>query len=93
MTETPVPAPGTAETVNINPPAGIPHVRILAGVTIAVLTGFGVVTLLVLAGAAGNGIDAATKGALIQTWATLAVASVSFWLGSSVSAKGRSAAQ
>lgn len=84
------PTVGTADTVNINPVSGtLPHVRILLGVTITVLVGFGVVTIIVMIGAGGAGIDAATKGSLIQSWINLAVAAVGFWLGSSASAKMR----
>jgi hypothetical protein len=41
----------------------------------------------VLAGEPGKGIDAATKGALIQTWNNLALLAAGFWLGSSVAGK------
>lgn len=78
-----------AETVNVAAPADtrIPHVWVLASVTACVLLGFAAVTFWVLAGEPGRGIDAATKGALIQTWNNLALLAAGFWLGSSMAGK------
>lgn len=74
-----------AETVNVTPAASVePHpayVWIIGGFTIAVLIGFGAVTYAVLNGDAGTGIDAATKGSIIQTWNNLAVGASAVWTG------------
>ncbi len=79
----------SAEGAPISPtlPAHLPYVGVLAGVTAAILAGFAVVTYFVLRGEVGQGIDAATKGALIQTWNNLALLAAGFWLGSSLSGK------
>jgi hypothetical protein len=53
-------------------------------VTAGVLVGFGAVTYAVLSGEAGAGIDAATKGSIIQTWNNLAVAAAAVWTTSRV---------
>jgi hypothetical protein len=45
------------------------------------------VTWAVLSGEAGEGIDAATKGSIIQTWNNLAVAAATFWVGLSLAGK------
>lgn len=71
-------------------PQVIPYVWVLAAVTGAVLGGFAYVTYLVLKDEAGIGIDAATKGALIQTWNNLALLAAGFWLGSSLAGKMQS---
>jgi hypothetical protein len=42
------------------------------------------VTFAVLSGDAGKGIDAATKGSVIQTWNNLAVAAAAVWTTSRV---------
>lgn len=77
-----------AETVNVPATGGhLPHARVVMGVTFAVITAFAVITIYVLVGQGGAGIDAATKGALIQTWNNLAIAAVMFWVGSSSAGK------
>lgn len=82
------------EQVNVTQPEPlpqvIPYVWVLAAVTFAVLLGFAAVTYLVLQDEAGKGIDAATKGALIQTWNNLATLGAGFWLGSSLAGKMQS---
>lgn len=78
-----------AENVNV-PSQGnfLPYSRITASVTFGILTAFVAVTFWVLMrGTEENGIDAATKGAIIQTWNNLAVAAATFWVGSSLAAK------
>lgn len=72
-----------AETVNLpgDPPAHPAYVWIVGAVTAAILGGFGWVTYAVLNGDAGTGIDAATKGSIIQTWNNLAVAAAAVWTG------------
>lgn len=65
----------------------LPYVWVLAAVTGAILLGFSAVTFWVLVGEPGKGIDAATKGALIQTWNNLALLAAGFWLGSSLAGK------
>lgn len=88
--ETPTPAVQVenAENVNASPAVdvmGHPAVIWLVTlVTAGVLIGFGVVTFMVLKGEAGSGIDAATKGSIIQTWNNMAVAAVGVWTVSSV---------
>lgn len=79
----------TAEQVSVGVQLGthLPYVWVLASVTGAVLLGFALVTFWVLAGEPGRGIDAATKGALIQTWNNLALLAAGFWLGSSLAGK------
>lgn len=82
----------TDETTSIDAPIEtvpphLPYAWILATVTGAILLGFAVVTHWVLVGEIGHGIDAATKGALIQTWNNLALLAAGFWLGSSLSGK------
>jgi hypothetical protein len=67
-------------------PQHIPYVAIIAAVTLVILIGFGAVTFWVLR-ETGMGIDAATKGALIQTWNNLAVMAAGFWVGSSLGGK------
>ncbi|MDO7843470.1 hypothetical protein [Sphingomonas immobilis] len=74
-----------AETVNVSAGSqGDVHpayVWIIGGFTIAVLIGFGLVTWAVLKGDVGAGIDAATKGSIIQTWNNLAVGASAVWTG------------
>lgn len=57
------------------------YVWLVTLITAGVLIGFGVVTYAVLSGEAGQGIDAATKGSVIQTWNNLAVAAAAVWTG------------
>lgn len=77
-----------AETVNASPAADIMGhpavIWLVTLVTAGVLIGFGAVTYMVLKGEAGAGIDAATKGSIIQTWNNMAVAAVGVWTVSSV---------
>lgn len=68
------------------PEKHVPHIAIIAAISLLILIGFGAVTFWVLR-ESGAGIDAATKGALIQTWNNLAVMAAGFWVGSSLSAK------
>lgn len=76
----------TAETVNVpsDPTAHPGAMYLIAFVTCGVLIGFGVITYIVLTGEAGKGIDAATKGSVIQTWNNLAVAAAAVWTTSRV---------
>jgi len=74
-----------AETVNVpGDLAAHPAVIWIVGfVTVGVLLGFGWVTYAVL-DASADAIDAATRGAVIQTWNNLAVAAAAVWTTSSV---------
>lgn len=74
-----------AETVNVpgDPTAHPAAMWIIAFVTCGVLTGFGWVTFAVLNSDVGS-IDAATKGAVIQTWNNLAVGAASVWTAGQV---------
>lgn len=88
------PAEGTivnvenAEAVNAPPPqTHLPYVKIIAGISFALLAGFTCVTFYVLIMPPEKGIDAATKGAMIQAWINIAVSIVSFWVGSSLGGK------
>ena len=78
-----------ANTVNVPAQANhLPYVRVITGVTFVILAAFAWVTWWVLAhGTEQNGIDAATKGALIQTWNNMAIAAATFWVGSSLAGK------
>lgn len=69
-----------AETVNVPGDIGAhpATVYIVAFVTCGVLIGFGWVTFAILNSDVGS-IDAATKGAVIQTWNNLAVAAAAVW--------------
>lgn len=75
-----------ADTVNVpsDPTAHPGAMYLIAFVTCGVLIGFGVITYIVLTGEAGKGIDAATKGSVIQTWNNLAVAAAAVWTTSRV---------
>lgn len=66
-------------------------IYLVAFVTVGVLLGFGWVTYAVLSAPATeagkvvvNGVDPATKGAVIQTWNNLAVAAAAVWTTSSI---------
>lgn len=86
MTDDPQVKIDNAETVNV-PSEPIAHpgaMYLIAFVTCGVLIGFGLVTYAVLSGDAGKGIDAATKGSVIQTWNNLAVAAAAVWTTSRV---------
>lgn len=76
----------TAETVNVpsDPSAHPAAMWLIAFVTCGVLLGFGLVTWIVLSGDAGKGIEAATKGSIIQTWNNLAVGAAAVWTTSRV---------
>jgi hypothetical protein len=81
----------SAETVNVGTADGhLPYAWIIAVVTLIILIGFGLVTWAVLDAEKGSGIDAATKGAILQTWNNLAVMGAGFWVGSSLAGKMRS---
>lgn len=62
-----------------SPPEVIPHIRVVVWVTFFVLTAFAAVTGYTLGAIEDNTI----RGALIGTWATMAVSSVAFWVGAS----------
>ena len=72
---------------NVNVPADLTAhpvtMWIVAFVTVGVLIGFGIVTFSVLNSDVDK-IDAATKGALIQTWNNLAVGAAAVWTTSRV---------
>jgi len=77
-----------AENVNVSPVGHeLPHARAIIAITFLILAAFVVVTFWVLTSAEGSGIDAATKGMVIQTWNNLAIGSAGFWVGSSVAGK------
>jgi hypothetical protein len=85
--DTPTPAPtdnsvniAAAETVNVpGDMTAHPAVIYLVGfVTVGVLVGFAWVTYMILKSDVAN-VDAATKGAVIQTWNNLAVAAAAVW--------------
>jgi hypothetical protein len=66
-------------------------VWLVAFVTVGVLLGFGGISFLILTAPTAenghniiNGVDPATKGAVIQTWNNLAVAAAAVWTTSSV---------
>lgn len=82
----------SADTVNITPSGDghLPYAWFIAAVTVIILIGFGAVTWAVLDAEKGSGIDAATKGAILQTWNNLAVMAAGFWVGSSLAGKMRS---
>lgn len=73
------------ETVNVpaDPTAHPATMWIIAFVTCGVLIGFGWVTFAILNSDVGE-IDAATKGAVIQTWNNLAVGAAAVWTTSRV---------
>lgn len=76
------------ETVNVGTGGDhLPYVWIIALVSGFILIGFAAVTWAVLDASRGSGIDAATKGAILQTWNNLAVAAATFWVGSSLAGK------
>jgi hypothetical protein len=86
MTDEPQVKVENAENVNVpaDPVAHPGAMYLIAFVTCGVLIGFGWVTFAVLSGDAGKGIDAATKGSVIQTWNNLAVAAAAVWTTSRV---------
>lgn len=63
----------------------IPHIRVVVGVTVFVLSGFLGVSAYVL----GWTQDEVTKGNVIGTWINFAMLAVGFWLGSSSGGKGK----
>ncbi len=65
--------------------ARVPHAKFLMALTIALLTCFGTVSLIVLL----NNYDGLTKGLIIGTWNSLAVGTFSFWMGSSSGGKSK----
>lgn len=100
MSEEAAPASGptqvTVETAeNVNVPVDLAAhpavIWLVTFVTVGVLLGFGWVTYAVLSAPATetgkvvvNGVDPATKGAVIQTWNNLAVAAAAVWTTSSI---------
>lgn len=88
-TQTPAVQADKVDTVNVGPVADqhLPYVWIIGSVTAIILIGFSVVTWAVLDAEKGSGIDAATKGAILQTWNNLAVMAAGFWVGSSLAGK------
>lgn len=77
------------EQVNVAPagPSHLPYVAIIATVTFSVLIGFAIVTFWVLSSEPEKGVDAATKGMIVQAWISIATAAVFFWVGSSLGGK------
>lgn len=75
-----------AEIVNVGaePMVHAAYAWLVFAVTCGVLIGFGLVTYAVLSGEAGRGIDAATKGSVIQTWNNLTVGAVAVWTTSKI---------
>lgn len=73
-----------ADTVIV--PSMLPHAKAIIAVTFLILLGFAIVSVYVLAFDSA-GVDAATKGAIIQTWNNLAIAAATFWVGSSLGGK------
>lgn len=88
---TPTVRTDSVETVNVDTGAQggghLPYAWIIGAVTFIILAGFSAVTWAVLDAAKGSGIDAATKGAILQTWNNLAVMAAGFWVGSSLAGK------
>lgn len=77
-----------AETVNVPAQGGhLPYAWMIATVSMIILICFAGVTWWVLSSAKESGIDAATKGSIIQTWNNLAMLAASFWVGSSIAGK------
>ena len=73
-----------AETVNVDQQGThMPYGKFIAAVTLLVIAGFSGVSLIVLL----NAYDAVMKGSIISTWNNLAVAAVTFWVGSSIAGK------
>jgi hypothetical protein len=86
----PVPAVQVDHAENVNVPAtggALPHAAAIIAITFMILLAFVVVTFWVLTASEGSGIDAATKGAVIQTWNNLAIGAAGFWVGSSLAGK------
>src|SRR5687767_12897099 len=80
-----------AENVNVPPMGGqLPHAKAIIAITFAILLAFVLVTFWVLFQDDRTGVDAATKGAVIQTWNNLAIAAATFWVGSSLAGKMQS---
>ena len=89
--EASAPVVGSAETVNVGGEGGhLTYALVIAGVTFVILLGFSIVTYVVLDATKNSGIDAATKGAILQTWNNLAVMAAGFWVGSSLAGTMRS---
>lgn len=79
-----------ADTVNVpgDIPSHIPYVKIIAWVSFFVLIAFAAISGFILYAEPGKtGIDAATKGSIIQTWNNLAIMAATFWVGSSLGGK------
>jgi hypothetical protein len=75
-----------AETVNVDQPRdGIPHIKVVVGVTFFVLSAFAAVSVYVLA----KSDDGTIVGAVIGTWTALATSAGGFWLGASSGGKLR----
>lgn len=77
------------EQVTVAPSADhhLAYSGVIMAVTAAVILGFMAVTYSVLVGRGVDGVDAATRGSIIQTWNNIFIAAVSFWLGSSLGGK------
>lgn len=95
MTDQPEPQVRVESAENVNIPADLAAhpavIWLVAFVTVGVLLGFGWVTWAILSAptaeagrAVVNGVDPATKGAVIQTWNNLAVAAAAVWTTSSI---------
>ncbi len=95
MDETLPPQVTVDKAENVNVPGADPFahpavIYLVAFVTVGVLLGFGWVSWAVLSAPTSadgrnvvNGVDPATKGAVIQTWNNLAVAAAAVWTTSS----------
>lgn len=74
-----------AEQVNVDQPSrdGIPHVHVVASISIYILVGFTAVSAFILL----RSDDAAITGAIVGTWTALATTAGGFWLGASSGGK------
>lgn len=95
MSDETVPQVNVDKAENVNVPGDLSAhpavIYLVAFVTCGVLLGFGWVTYAVLSAPVAeagknivNGVDPATKGAVIQTWNNLAVAAAAVWTTSSI---------
>jgi hypothetical protein len=95
MSDTDTPQVSVDNAQNVNIPGDLAAhpavIYLVAFVTVGVLIGFGFVTWAILSAPTAaegknvvNGVDPATKGAVIQTWNNLAVAAAAVWTTSSL---------
>lgn len=97
MAEETTPAPAgvqvdNADTVNVTPPGTgpsvVPYVRYIIWVSFFILAVFAIISgIVIFADPSKTGVDAATKGSIINTWNNLAVMAATFWVGSSLAGK------